>query len=158
MIYTPVFLLCCLVLFLRGGQLHNYLVGETEGIFRNAGFSTHQEYPLRLPDGRLDFIDLFVQLGNCMICVEVETSARRILSNASKADQLGLPLIVVVPNRKVQRAVITKLARTKQTAGGLRIYVLLLTQLEKEFTNYFPLISPANDTRKNRKTNRKEDF
>jgi hypothetical protein len=146
-------LLAGLALFLRGGTLHNYLVFETENIFRGAGFDTQQEYPQRLPDGRLDFIDLLVQKGNFMVCIEIETSARYVLTNAAKADQIGLPLIVIVPNKKVKMAVQKKLAQSQITAGGLRIYVLLLSQVEKGFTNYFPLFSSVNDEWKNKKTN-----
>ena len=146
-------ILVSLALFLRGGALHNHLVLETENIFKQAGFDTQQESPQRLPDGRLDFIDLLVQRGNCMICVEIETSARYVLTNAAKADQIGLPLIVIVPNKKVKMAVQRKLALAQITAGGLRIYVLLLSQVEKGFTNYFSLFSSVNEGWKNRKTN-----
>lgn len=145
-------LLAGLVLFLRGGALHNHLVLETESIFKRAGFNTQQEYPQRLPDGRLDFIDLLVERGNCMICVEIETSARYVLTNAAKADQIGLPLIVIVPNRKVKMAVQKKLAQSQITAGGLSIYILLLSQVEKGFTNFFPLFSSVNEW-KNKKIN-----
>ena len=140
-----------LVLFLRGGALHNHLVFETENIFRRAGFNTQQEHPQRLPDGRLDFIDLLVQRGNCVICIEIETSARYVLTNAAKADQIGLPLIVIVPNRKVKMAVQKKLAQSQITACGLRIYVLFLHQIEKGLTNYFPLFSSANSRGKTKK-------
>jgi len=146
-------LLAGLVLFLRGGTLHNHLVLEAENIFKQAGFDTQLEYPQQLPDSRLDFIDLLVQRGNCMICIEIETSARYVLTNATKADQLGMPLIVVVPNRKVKKAVQKKLAQAQITAGGFRIYVLLLSEVEKGFTNYFPLFSSVNDKWKNKKTN-----
>ena len=155
---TIIILLSLIALSLRGGRLHNYLVCETENIFRHAGFSTRQEYPQRLPDGRLDFVDLLVQRGNCMICVEIETSARNILTNASKADQLGLSLIVVVPSRKVQKAVKTKLNQFNTTAGALRVYDLLLAQLGNELTKYFPLFSVANDERENKKSNQNEEF
>jgi hypothetical protein len=76
-----------------------------------------------------------------------------VLTNAAKADQLGLPLIVVVPNRNVQNAVQSKLNIAQITAGGYPIYILLLHQLEQQVMNCFPLFSPANETRKNKKTN-----
>jgi hypothetical protein len=50
--------LLALMLFLRGGKLHNYLVLEIEHIFQQAGFQTQQEHPQQLPDGNVDFIDL----------------------------------------------------------------------------------------------------
>jgi hypothetical protein len=152
-IVITITLLAGLALFLRGGALHNYLVFETENIFKRAGFTTQQEYPQRLPDGQLDFIDLLVQKGNYMICIEIETSARNVLTNAAKADQLGLPLIVIVPNRNVKMAVRKKLAQVQITTKKRRIYILLLSEVEKGFTKYIPLFSSANGTRKNKKTN-----
>jgi hypothetical protein len=146
-------LLAGLVLFLRGGTLHNHLVLVTENTFKAAGFKTQQECPQRLPDGRLDFIDILAQKGNCVVCIEVETSARYVLTNAAKADQLGMPLIVVVPNRTVKMAVQKKLARDQTASGGVPIYILLLSQVEKEVTNYFPLFSSVNSEWKNKKTN-----
>jgi hypothetical protein len=88
-----------------------------------------------------------------MVCVEIETSTRNFLSNSAKADQLGMPLIVVVPNRKVKKAVQKKLEQNQITAGGFRIYILLLNEIEKGFTNYFSLFSSVNDDGKNKKTN-----
>jgi len=152
---TSICLLLLLIFGLRGGLLHNYLVLEADKIFRQAGFKTHQEHPQSLPDGRMDFIDLFVQREKCMICIEIETSARNVRSNAIKADQIGLPLMVIVPNRKVQKAVQNKIDKARITAGGLRIYVLLLDQLQKEVMNCFPVFSLANTGRKNKKTNQK---
>lgn len=146
-------LLMGLALFLRGDALHNHLVLQAEHIFKQAGFGTQQECPKRLADGRLDFVDLLVQRGNFIVCIEVETATRYVLTNAAKADQIGLPLIVVCPTRKIQSAVQKKLAQAQLTAGGYPICVLLLSQLEKEVTNCFPLFSQANSQRKNIKIN-----
>ncbi len=79
--------------FLRGGQLHSHLVVQAEGIFCDAGFSTSQEQPESLPGGGLNFVDLLASRGDLLICVEVETSVRNVVSNARKARQLGLPLV-----------------------------------------------------------------
>ena len=146
-------LMTLLVRYLRGDALHNHLVLQTENIFKQAGFETQQECPKQLPDGMLNFVDLLVQRGNCMVCIEVETTARYALTNAAKADQLGLPLIVVCPTRRVQKEVQNKLVRAQVTAGGYPICVLLLSQLNKEVTNCFPYFSTANSQRKNRKIN-----
>lgn len=142
-----------LALFLRGGGLHNHLVLAAEKIFLQAGYHTWQESPQKLPDGRLDFVDLLVRQGNCLICVEIETSIRNVTNNVLKASQLGLPLIILVPNRRVKKAVRTKLESIRFTPGGCPIYILLLSQLEQEVRNCFPLFSPANTQRKNRKLN-----
>ena len=127
--------------FLRGGNLHNHLVLASQAILRGAGFETHLEHPRQLPDGGLDFIDLMAQRGDFLLCIEVETSARYVLTNARKARQLGLPLVVIVPTRKVRNAVKTKLRKSGIRPGGHAIYVLLLAQLKQEVTNCFPLFS-----------------
>jgi len=146
-------MLLTLIMLLRGGKLHEYLVFEAETIFRKAGFKTRQEYPRRLPDGRLDFVDLMAERGNFVICIEIETTTRYVITNAKKAEELTLPLIVVVPNKQVQKAVQNKLRKSKIKPGECRIYILLLSQLEKHVTNCFPLFSPANKERKNKKIN-----
>lgn len=151
---TSVVALGILALFLRGGALHNYLVLESEGILQNAGFETYQEHPKKLPDGGLDFIDLLAEREGFLVCIEVETSARYVLTNAAKAEQLGLPLIVVVPTRKVKRAVQNKLRKTDIRPGGHDIYILLLAQLKKGVMNYFPLFPPvSNHGKTNNKSN-----
>lgn len=146
--------LVTLALFLRGGNLHNYLVIESEGILQNAGFKTYQEHPKKLSDGGVDFIDLLVQKDDFLICIEVETSARYVLTNAAKAEQLGLPLVVIVPTRKVRKAVWNKLRKSAIKPAGCDIYILLLSQLKQGLMNCFPLFSPANDGGKNKKTNK----
>lgn len=143
-----------LILQLRGGTLHNHLVLEAGKIFQKAGFTTIPEYPQHLPNGQLDFIDLLAQQGPYLICVEVETSARNVLVNVAKADQLKLPLIILVPNRKIQKAVRKRLESSSQTTEKLSIKILLLGQLQKEVTNCFPLFFTVNKQRENRKTNK----
>jgi len=154
---TLIISLTALALFLRGGKLHNYLVTESEGILQGAGFETHQEHPKKLSDGGVDFIDLLAQKGDFMICIEVETSASYVLTNAAKAQQLELPLIVIVPTRKVKKAVQNKLSNSAIKPAGFDIYILLLSQLRQELTDCFSLFSPANEGRKNKKTNNKSN-
>lgn len=147
-----------LAFFLRGSQLHNYLVCETEKIFQGAGFGTHQEHPKKLADGGLNFVDLLAEGDDFVICVEIETSSRHVLDNAAKASELNLPLIVIVPTRKVQKAVKSKLKKAGIKPKKYLIYILLLSQLEQELTNCFPLISLANGKRENRKLNHRKEF
>ncbi len=143
--------LAILALFLRGGNLHNYLVLESEGILQAAGFETHQEQPQKLSDGGLDFVDLLAEKEGFLVCIEVETSARYVLTNAAKAEQLGIPLVVIVPTRKVKRAVKNKLGKTDIRPGASDIYILLLSQLKQEVTNCFPLFSSASSRGKTNK-------
>lgn len=154
-VITTAIILAILALFLRGESLHNYLVLESEGILQGAGFETHQEHPQKLPDGGLDFVDLLAKKAGLIVCIEVETSARHVLTNAAKAEQLGLPLIVIVPTRKIQKSVQNKLSSSTIKPAGCDIYILLLSQLRQELTNCFPLFSSANEGRENKKTNNK---
>ncbi len=151
-------LLFCLPLCLRGGAFHNHMVREAESVFRRNGFATWLEHGIRLPDGRLDFVDLLVQLGNCILCVEIETTSRNILQTATKTDSLGLPLWIIVPNRKIRDSINRKLEQVPVRPGGLKIYVLLLNQLNQTLTKYYPQISPVKGIRENRKTNEKGDL
>ena len=148
---TSIVLLTILVSFLRGDKLHNYLVLESENILLEAGYETSLEHPEKLPDGGTDFIDLQARHGNFIICIEVETTPRYILTNAVKAQQLGLPLVVVVPNRSVQKAVRNKLSQVNIQPGGCDIYILLLSQLKQAVTKCFPLFSAANTHGKTKK-------
>lgn len=147
-----------LAFFLRGGSLHNHLVCETEKIFRGAGFDTHQEHPKKLAGGGLDFVDLLAEGDDFVICVEIETSSRHVLDNAAKARELGLPLVIIIPSRKVQKAVKSKLEKAGINLKTGRIYILLLSQLEQELTNCIPLFSLANGQRENRKSNQGKGF
>lgn len=147
---TLIISLTALALFLRGGKLHNYLVTESEGILQGAGFETYQEHPKKLSGGGVDFIDLLAQKGDFMICIEVETSARYVLTNAAKAEQLGLPLVVIVPTRRIRKAVRDKLQQSAISPGGCAIYILLLSQLKQEVMDCFSFFSSANDRRKNK--------
>ena len=141
-----------LPMFVRGGTLHNHIVREAAILFGRAGFGVSLEHAVALEDGRTDFVDLLVWCRTWEFCVEVETSARNVLTNAAKAEMAGLPLWVIVPNRRVRQAVAARLATTSYHPGGLRIYILLAGELDQRLTHYFPLFSPANTPRENRKT------
>ena len=150
-------LVCCtLMLSLRGGEFHNYLVGEAESILQQAGFDTAREHPENLPDGGKNFIDLLARRGDSLICIEVETTARNVLSNALKAHHLDIPLVILVPNVKVRSAVEKKLSSCQLSPGGHRICILLVARLKQEIRNCFPLISPVNGEGENKKTNPKK--
>ena len=148
---TSILLLAILAFFLRGDSLHNLLVLESGNILQNAGFETYQEHPKKLPNGSTDFVDVLAKKSNFLICIEVETSARYVLTNAAKAEQLGIPLIVIVPTRSVKKSVQNKLGKTTIRPGGCEIYILLLAQFKKEVTNCFSLFSSANSDGKTKK-------
>jgi len=123
---------------MRGKTLHNYLAMEAERILRNEGFETSQECPEELSNGRIDFIDILARKNNFAVCVEIETTPRYVLTNAAKSQELGLPLMVIVPNRKVKKAVEKRLSSVDLRPGGMDIYLLLLSQLRQGLTNCFP--------------------
>jgi hypothetical protein len=159
-------LICAFFAFtLRGGGLHNHLVAEAEVICQAEGFETAREYPQRLPDGETDFIDLAVwpeKYGDHLICVEVETTPRNVVSNVLKADRLGCPLIVLVPTVAVRRAVRRKLklAGLQYRPGGMAVCVLLLGQLKAALRNCLPLNSAANtpsENPKNKQSNQSKE-
>ncbi len=130
---------------LRGGRLHNHLVLQTEKILNQNGFNTLQEHPKKLPDGKLDFVDILAKKDSVLICFEIETTPRYVLTNADKARQLGIPMIVIVPNKKVQKAVTNKLNHSREPPGGKPICILLLNQLNKELKNYLSQFIEANN-------------
>ncbi|MCK4998878.1 MAG: hypothetical protein KAS23_05055 [Anaerohalosphaera sp.] len=148
---TSVLLLTAIVLFIRGDRLHNYLVLESEKILQNADFETYQEHPQKLSSGGLDFVDLLAKRKDFIVCIEVETSARYAKTNAIKAQQLGLPLVVIVPDQRVKKSVQNKLIQVNIKPGGYDIYILLLSQLKQEVTKCFPLFSAANTNGKTKK-------
>jgi hypothetical protein len=137
-------------LYLRGGVLHNYLTQEVGSVFQQVGFQVSYEYPVKLDNGQLNFLDLMVERGDCKICIEIETSARHVIDNAVKAEQTNLPLWIVVPNAKTQKAVMKKLADTQLQPGGLKIYILLLGKLKQQVMNCFSLITTANKGTENK--------
>ena len=111
LLHLTILLACStLALTMRGGGFHNYLVGEAEMILREMGFKTAREHPETLPGGGKNFVDLLARREGLTVCIEAETTARNVLSNAIKADQIGCPLIVLVPNAAVRKAVIRKLS------------------------------------------------
>ncbi|AQQ70919.1 hypothetical protein SMSP2_01282 [Limihaloglobus sulfuriphilus] len=121
--------------FLRGGKLHTHLALQTESLLNRAGFETRLEHPEKLPDGRLDFVDILARRGEAMIFVEIETTPRYVLTNAAKAERLGIPLIIVVPSKKVQKEVKARLRCSGLRPGGEQICILLLNHLNKELMN-----------------------
>ncbi len=136
---------------MRGGPLHNYLVARAGDVFSADGFEVRMECPLHLDDGRIDFVDLLASRGGCVVACEVETTARHVLINIDKARALALPLLIIVPNRKVYRAVVGKVRSASPAGGKAAIIFLTLCELPQALRNCFPLFSQANVRRKNGK-------
>lgn len=129
---------------MRGGLLHNYLAARAAEIFKAFGLEARTECPLRLRNGRLDFVDLLVWGGNHALACEVETTPRHVLANVEKAQALKLPLWVIVPNRQICRTVSRKVWRSWSGRGGPVIKFLTISQLPRTVVDCFPLIFPAN--------------
>ncbi len=143
------------LLHMRGGAFHNLLVAEAVSVFDRHGFETVPECPVRLPDGRTDFVDLLATRDTTVIACEIETTPRNALFNIRRADAARLPLFVIVPTRAVRATVCRQVASVVVTSesgrkkGGVeRIWILLPDELPQALTNCFPLISPANGAAK----------
>ena len=96
---------------MRGHAIHNSLAKTVANRFRRRQFTTYLEYKVILPDGRVNFIDVYVTRGSFAIACEIETTPRYVTVNVAKGMQLGIPVWVVVPNRTVGRAVSQMLRR-----------------------------------------------
>lgn len=137
---------------MRGGLLHNHLVAMAAKVFKAFGLEARTECPLRLQDGRLDFVDLLVWGGNHAVACEVETTPRHVLANVEKAQALELPLWVIVPNRRICRTVSRKVWRSWSGRVGPVIKFLTIPQLPQAVVDCLPLFSPANMGWENGKT------
>jgi hypothetical protein len=131
------------LLGLRGGDFHNMLVSQVAELYRSRGFETRLEHPLRLPDGRIDYVDLLVRTHDCLLLVEVETTPRYVVVNVEKARVAELPLVIVAPNRKVRRQVAAQLQRLPVIPNA-SIYLLLISQLRQVMADSFPVFPAAN--------------
>jgi len=140
---------------MRGGAFHNLIVGRCATALRRAGFATELETPRRLPDGRLDAIDLVARRGEFTVAVEVETTPRGVVSNAEKARALALPLWIVVPDRRVQSSARRRLA-CAGVEGRVPIQILLLPAFEQGLMPGGELIAAANGESKSKTKNGKE--
>lgn len=138
----------------RGRSFHNCLVEGAATTLGAAGFAVAAEWPLRLADGRTDFVDLLATRGPVSMACEIETTPRNAAANARKAIGLGLPLLIIVPDRGVRDAVICRLGRVVSGAEQGRVFILLPGQLSQGLTNCLSPFSLANAIRKNGKTRR----
>ncbi len=131
-------------LSMRGKVFHNLLVDQAAGVFRDHWFSAEREKPLRLPDGRLDFLDILAVRGPLTVGCEIETTPRYVRVNADKARALGLPLFIVVPARRLRKHVRKLLNNHFAGAASDRIWILLPDELGQALANCFPVSRSAN--------------
>lgn len=139
---------------IRGDTGHNFVAASVRDAFSQSGFDVALECPIRLPDGRRDFVDVLAWKPGCTIACEVETTPRHAAENARKAIIAGLPLWIVTPNWKVRAAVARTLKRASFNLSGSRIKILSLGQLPQALVGCFPCFSPADCTAENRKQDR----
>lgn len=142
-VFAVVLILLMLPQTVRGGTLHNWLVGEVAAGLRRAGFTVVTEHPCRLPDGQLDFVDVYALGPAGTLACEIETTPRHVRRNARKAAALGIPLWVVVPSRIVRTAVRRCLRGAHLAPGGRPIQFPLVGELQQALTICFPLFSAA---------------
>jgi hypothetical protein len=96
------------------------------------------EYPVRLPNGITDYIDLLIRTDLFDLACEFETTDRHVLDNAAKAEAAELLLWVIVPNEIVKKRTARKLDGTIFRPGGVPIRIFLMGQLFQELTTVFP--------------------
>lgn len=139
---------------MRGRLLHNHMAQRCADVAERVGCRAELESPLHLPDGRVDYVDVLISRDRYRVACEIETSARYVAVNAAKASTLGLPLLIVVPNRRVRDAVKRRVGGALRSAQGPPVSVLLLGQFEQALTRCFAFISTANRGGRKQKRNR----
>ena len=123
---------------MRGDKLHN-MMGFEAGIIMCGFFSqVIPEYRYRR-NGTVTYFDLFAREGKFVLAVEIETTCRHGFDNAIKADNVGIPLWIIVPISKVKLQLLRKLKPQGLRPGGEPIKILLLGQLERELEDYLSL-------------------
>ena len=112
---------------MRGKTLHKYMAQRAAEGLHALGFEVSAEYPICLSNGGKDYIDLLASCCAFVLAIEIETTPRNVLSNASKATELGLQLWIVTPNKKISSAVARKLKQSTYTDKS-QIRILTLGQ------------------------------
>lgn len=143
---------------MRGKAFHRYLVDLSAKVFRRLGFEVAFEYPIKLSNGLIDYVDILAQQGDCKLICEVETTSRHVLDNLAKAGLLNIPLWIVVSSRGVRFEVINKLRSSGYKLRNASFRISMPDELQQRLTNHFPNFSSANRGRKNGKTNQSSAF
>ena len=112
---------------MRGKTLHKYMAQKAAEGLTSLGFEVSVEYPICLAGGGKDYVDLIVSCCAFDLAIEIETTPRNVPSNAAKANELGLQLWVVTPNRTISSAIARKLKRSAFTDSS-QIRILTLGQ------------------------------
>lgn len=123
---------------MRGSAFHNYLVYEAGAVIEDAGFVVEYEAAIHLTDGRLNFLDILGCCAGKAFGCEIETTPRNVVSNVQKALQARMPVIVVVPNRELRRAVRRRLEAELGDLSQQRIWISLLSRLSETVAACFP--------------------
>lgn len=112
---------------MRGKALHKYMAQEAAEALISLGFEISAEYPICLANGGKDYIDLVASCCAFDLAIEIETTPRNVLSNATKANELGLQLWIITPNKKISSAVARKLKQSAFTDSS-QVQILTLGQ------------------------------
>lgn len=107
-----------LPLFMRGGGYHLDLAHRVASVVTTCGLQAQLEHAHRLPDGRLDFVDVWVTGSGVELIIEIETTPRYAAVNLEKAVLLDQAIWFVVPNRQLRRHLQT---RIQQSSDGARV-------------------------------------
>ena len=116
----------------------------------NVAVSSDVQFPIKV-DGHVLFGDLLVQSDAQKILVEAEMGSKRIMNDLAKAQALGCPLWVLIPNPNVARSVRRKLLQQSIKLGTIGIFILSLTQAIQRLEHFFELNSGSNAASENKK-------
>lgn len=127
---------------MQGDPLHNYVGNETEGTLTSLDWRVWLEFCVR-KETITNYMDIFATKAGLAIGFEIETTARHVLDNCRKAELVGIPLWIIVPNKRVLKSVTNKLSGQHIRPAGHQIKILLLSELKQELTNYISLFIAA---------------
>jgi hypothetical protein len=123
---------------MKGDIVHEHSLDDLADALASRRFAVSRQVATRM--GRdIGYVDLVAERGGRRLAIEVEMSARRVANDLRKAAALGASLWIVVPNRRVVRAVRRRLADLGVRPTAPWICVLTLGQAMHRLKNCFPL-------------------
>lgn len=122
---------------MRGGFRHEYMIDTLDGEFCNQGLAGSRQFPVwsNRIIGYVDFI--VVNESGQMICLEIETSIKRIFSDVKKAVHLSALLWIVTANSRLRDNIKARLNSSHLRENDF-ISVLTLGQAVYAIRNKIP--------------------
>ena len=113
---------------MRGGAFHNKMIEKVASAFLSHGWEVETEFCYR-GGGVVTFFDVFAVKDRREIAVEVEMSVRHVVDNVRKARAVEVEVWVVVPSRRLKRAVERTLGEAGLAGGRDGISVALVGEI-----------------------------